>query len=220
MESKKKTKFNPYTELEVPKNADAAQIKTAYKKHALKWHPDKHAEEDREKATEKFKQVSEAYSILSNDKRRKYFDKHGTIEGEDDCVDMDDIFKDIFKGGSMSFSFDDFFDDFSDVLKGGKAESRSFNKMFRDMGKGYRAKPKGRARPKAGGKAKGGMGDMEEMMMAMMMGEVMGGMMGSKPGKGSKKASANPFMDMYDSEDDDLFDGDEYDSDEIEVIGK
>jgi len=55
MQSKKKAKFNPYIELDVPKSADSAQIKTAYKKLALKWHPDKHPEEERERATEKFK---------------------------------------------------------------------------------------------------------------------------------------------------------------------
>jgi len=41
----KPKKFNPYIELEVPKTADIAQIKTAYKKLALKWHPDKHPED-------------------------------------------------------------------------------------------------------------------------------------------------------------------------------
>lgn len=184
---------------------------------ALKWHPDKHPETDRELATEKFKKVSEAYSILSNEKRRKYFDKYGTIEGEEDTVDMDDIFKNIFKGGGMSFSFEDMFDDFSDVLRGGKADSKSFNKMF--MGKGFRAKPKGRARPKAGtgrgGKGMmGGMGDMEEMMMAMMMGGVMSDMDkmmggGKKKGKSSNPFMGNPFMDLYDSEDDEDLFGDE-----------
>jgi len=71
---------------------ELAAIKTAYKKLALKWHPDKHPEEERDAATEKFKQVSEAYSILSNEKRKKYFDKHGSMEGEDDNIDFDDVF--------------------------------------------------------------------------------------------------------------------------------
>ncbi len=130
-------KFNPYTELDVPKSADTATIKSAYKKLALKWHPDKHAEEDREQATEKFKLVSEAYSILSNEKRRKYYDKHGSMEGEEDNLNMDDLFKDMFKGG-MTFQFEDFFDDFSELLGGSKAESKRIDKMFRDLGKGYR----------------------------------------------------------------------------------
>ena len=171
---------------------------------ALKWHPDKHPEQDRDIATEKFKQVSEAYSILSNEKRRKYFDKHGTIEGEDDYLDMDDIFKDMFKKGGMSFSFEDMFDDFSDVLRGGRSESKAFSKLFKDLGKGYRPKPKGRARPKAGkGKGMPGLPGMEDMMMAMMMGEMMGDMSmkggASKSGKGAKKGNSsqkNPFFDM------------------------
>jgi curved DNA-binding protein CbpA len=215
----KTKKFNPYIELDVPKTADIPQIKTAYRKLALKWHPDKHPEEQRAVATEKFKLVSEAYSILSNEKRRKYFDKNGTIEGEDDCVDMDDIFKDIFKtggGGSFSFQFDDMFDDFITVLEGGRADSKQFSKVFKDLGKGYRAKPKGRVRPPKGGKSKGGLGGMEDMMMAMMMGDMMTDVMGS--GKGKKKAG-NPFMNMMDDDsDEDL--PDEYDSDEIEMIGK
>jgi hypothetical protein len=95
--------------------------------------------------------------------------------------------------------------------------------MFRDLGKGYRQKPKGRVRmpkgPSKGGKQKGGMGGMEDMMMAMMMGEMMSDVMGG--GKGSKgKKGSNPFASMMDddSDDDDL--PDEYDSDEVEMIAK
>jgi len=79
----KKTKCL-YTTLGVQKSATQDQIKSAYKKLALKWHPDKHKEEDRERATEEFKIISEAYSVLSNEKRRAYYDKNGTIEGADD----------------------------------------------------------------------------------------------------------------------------------------
>ena len=147
-------KFNPYTELDVAKTSDLAQIKTQYKKLALKWHPDKHPEADRDMATEKFKLVSEAYSVLSNEKRRAYYDKHGTIEGDDDVVDMDDIFKEMFgsMGGEFSFMFGgeggDNFDEFISMLEGGRAESKMFKQMFRDLGKGYRQPKvqKGRAR--------------------------------------------------------------------------
>ena len=76
--------MNPYNLLGVPTSANAAEIKTAYKKLALKIHPDKVDESEREAATEKFKELSEAYSVLSNEKRRAYFDKHGKMEGEDD----------------------------------------------------------------------------------------------------------------------------------------
>lgn len=96
----------------------------------MKWHPDKHPESDREAATEKFKVISEAYSVLSNEKRKAYYDKHGSMEGEDDVVDMDDMFKEMFGGmGGFSFSFggdDDGFDEFISMLEGGRAESKMF----------------------------------------------------------------------------------------------
>lgn len=76
--------MNPYKLLGVSKEATAQEIKTAYKKLALLNHPDKVTEEKRLEATEKFKEISEAYSILSNEKRRKYFDKHGSMAGEED----------------------------------------------------------------------------------------------------------------------------------------
>ena len=136
--------MNPYKLLGVEKNAEAPAIKTAYKKLALKYHPDKVAEEERSQATEKFKEISEAYSILSNEKRRKFFDKHGTMEGEEDLVDMDDIFKDLFGGSSfgggssfMSFEMDDF-DDFVSMLEGSSSDAKSFKKLFRDLGRGYK----------------------------------------------------------------------------------
>jgi len=141
---------------------------------------------------------------------------------------MDDIFKDIFKkGGGSGFSFDmdDMFDDFIQVLEGGRADSYAFNKMFRDLGKGYRQKPKGRVRmpkgPSKGGKLKGGMGGMggmDDMMMAMMMGEMMSDVMGGSKGSKGKKGSNSFSMMDDDSYDDEL--PDEYDSDEVEMIAK
>jgi DnaJ-class molecular chaperone len=46
----------------------------------LKWHPDKVDEAQKDQATEKFKLISEAYSVLSNPKRRAYYDKFGMTE--------------------------------------------------------------------------------------------------------------------------------------------
>ena len=73
---KKSTKKqNLYSLLGVPKDAEAAQIKSAYKKLALKWHPDKN--NGSEEATEMFKSISEAYAVLSNPARRKRYDLYG-----------------------------------------------------------------------------------------------------------------------------------------------
>lgn len=59
-----------YTVLGVRKNADADEIKKAYRKLALKWHPDKNPDEQ-EIAEKKFKQIANAYEVLSD---RKYYD--------------------------------------------------------------------------------------------------------------------------------------------------
>jgi len=70
--------FQDYYEvLGVPRDADADAIKKAYRKLALKWHPDRHAEDRREEAEEQFKRVSEAYEVLSDPEKRKPYDKFG-----------------------------------------------------------------------------------------------------------------------------------------------
>jgi DnaJ family protein A protein 5 len=64
-----------YEVLEVPSNANQDEIKKAYKKAALKWHPDRnHGQE--EYATEMFKEVSAAYNVLSDPHERKWYDDH------------------------------------------------------------------------------------------------------------------------------------------------
>jgi curved DNA-binding protein CbpA len=66
-----------YTVLGVDKNADDIEIKKAYRKLALKNHPDKHQTE-KEKAEKKFKQIAQAYEVLSDPKRRADYDNRLT----------------------------------------------------------------------------------------------------------------------------------------------
>ena len=64
-----------YKVLGVPRNAGDADIKSAYRKLALKYHPDRNEEEG---AADKFKEASEAYSVLSNKEKRPRYDQMST----------------------------------------------------------------------------------------------------------------------------------------------
>lgn len=66
-----------YSVLGLTRNATEADIKKAYRKLALKWHPDKHSAEQRGAAEEKFKEVTEAYEVLSDKDKRKVYDLYG-----------------------------------------------------------------------------------------------------------------------------------------------
>ena len=64
-----------YDTLGVSKNADAKEIKSAYRKVAMKYHPDKNPGDSA--AEEKFKEAAEAYSILSDSQKRTQYDQFG-----------------------------------------------------------------------------------------------------------------------------------------------
>jgi len=68
---------NYYKILGVERNATADQIKKAYRKLAMKWHPDRNTT-NKQEAESKFKEIGEAYSILSDDKKRKQYDLLGS----------------------------------------------------------------------------------------------------------------------------------------------
>ncbi|KAM5444677.1 Molecular chaperone (DnaJ superfamily) [Microsporum ferrugineum] len=64
-----------YDSLSISPSASQDEIKKAYKKAALKWHPDKNP--DNPSAAEKFKDVSQAYEVLSDPEKRKVYDQYG-----------------------------------------------------------------------------------------------------------------------------------------------
>src|SRR5581483_11835606 len=83
------TKRDYYEVLGVSKNATADEIKSQYRKLALKFHPDRNKSPD---ASEYFKEVSEAYAILSDPEKRKVYDNYGHA-GVDGRYSTEDIFR-------------------------------------------------------------------------------------------------------------------------------
>jgi len=91
-----------YQTLEIDRNASDADIKKAYRRLALKFHPDRNP--DDKGAEEKFKEINEAYACLSNPEKKSHYDQFGTAEGAgagfggfgDFSSNFGDIFEDVF----------------------------------------------------------------------------------------------------------------------------
>ena len=76
-----------YEVLGVSKNASSSEIKKAYRKMAIKYHPDKNP--DDKSAEEKFKTAAEAYEVLSDANKKARYDQYGHQAFEGTCGDWD-----------------------------------------------------------------------------------------------------------------------------------
>merc|ERR1711871_1593055 len=100
-----------YKTLGINQDASESEIKKAYRKLAIKFHPDKN-KDNQEEASEKFKDISEAYQILSDPEKRKMYDSMGMdgVKGNGMQFDPSDLFEHLFGGGGMGgFPFGDIF---------------------------------------------------------------------------------------------------------------
>ncbi|MDD4223427.1 MAG: molecular chaperone DnaJ [Candidatus Cloacimonetes bacterium] len=106
-----------YEVLGVPKTADEAEIKKAYRKLAMQFHPDKNP--DNKAAEDKFKEASEAYEVLSDKDKRQIYDQYGH-------AGIDQQF------GNGGFNWNNFshFEDISDLFGGGGGFGSIFETLF------------------------------------------------------------------------------------------
>lgn len=87
---------NYYEILEIDPKSSKEDIDIAYKKLAMKWHPDKN-KNNRQEAEMKFMEISKAYQVLSNEESRKRYDSYGVATtGTGNMIDPYDILKDVF----------------------------------------------------------------------------------------------------------------------------
>lgn len=96
---------NFYNELGVDSTASKDDIKKAYRKLALKYHPDKAINMDKKEAEDRFKNISRAYEVLSDDEQRKKYDQFGEAGLNQQNMNFqhfNDIFNNIFGGNFMS----------------------------------------------------------------------------------------------------------------------
>ena len=154
-----------YEILGVDKNADDETLKKAYRKLALKYHPDRVKEADKTKAEKEFKRVSEAYDVLSDKEKRRVYDQVGP-EG--------------LKGGFPGFNASgagqrDAQDIFNMFMNSGGFGSEGLENLFGGGGPGGIRFSMGGGMPGMGG-----------------MPGIGGGMPGGMPGFGSSRSTSQP----------------------------
>ena len=102
------SKKDYYETLGVSRNADAKEVKKAYRQLAIQYHPDKNP--NNKAAEEKFKEAAEAYDVLSNPQKKQKYDQFGH-------AGMGGTAGGGFGGGGMNM--DDIFSQFGDIFGGG-----------------------------------------------------------------------------------------------------
>lgn len=119
-----------YTILGIPKDASADQIKKAYRELAMKYHPDRNKDKN---AEEKFKEINEAYAVLSDNQKREQYNAYGPEEFNQKYNEQEIFrnfdFKDIFKSMGFDFNISDNEqpDDIFDTLFGFSNNNQTHN---------------------------------------------------------------------------------------------
>jgi curved DNA-binding protein len=141
-----------YQVLGIPKTAKSEEIKKAYRKLAMQYHPDKNPGKE-QWANNKFKEINEAYAVLGDPEKRKQYDQYGTTGNAGD----------IFGSKYTSTTFDDLMKEFGGAGLGFDFLNNIFGDMLKNRGFSYRVYTSG-GRPGGGRAGTGGMGNLEELL--------------------------------------------------------
>jgi len=117
-----------YNILGIGKTSTKEEIKKAYKKSALKYHPDRAPKEKKKEYEEKFKEISEAYSVLSDNSKRKNYDSFGQNPFNQNYSQ-----EDIFKDSDLSSILKDLFG--SSFFGGSESEDSFYNQEYAERGR-------------------------------------------------------------------------------------
>ena len=130
-----------YKILEVSENADILKIKKKYRKLAMKYHPDRNAGD--EKAAKKFREITEAYEVLSNEEKRKEYDYKRENENNHTKNKNDkENFKNKYSENNFSFG-KEFFKSAAE-MKGMFENSFGLDKMIKNKAKDEKESVKSR----------------------------------------------------------------------------
>lgn len=106
------TKRDYYEVLGIPRSASKEELKQAYRQLAMKWHPDRNSAAE---ATDRFKEIAEAYAVLSDDIKRQAYDTAGHA-GVDERWSTEDIFREFDFADFVGGRFQDFGSIFGNIF--------------------------------------------------------------------------------------------------------
>ncbi len=129
-EDRMASKRDYYEVLGVAKDASNDEIKKVYRQLAMKYHPDRVQGDQKKEAEEKFKEISEAYAVLSDQQKRNLYDQYGHSG-----IDQRYAYEDIFRGA-----------DFSSIFGNGGGGAGIFEELFNMFGSGRRSSSRSRGR--------------------------------------------------------------------------